>query len=218
MQVEVGCPQTEAQLRQVAPWVELDGQMVLISRPKRSRKALRHQITTSEELQNVLQTIWTDKIDKSRCLRRTLGASRSSGRGRAPIRMTTVLRMMIRKKTFMMTCLRNEDQVMNVTMLQMMTCSTTETISTMMLTIWLTIRHSTVLPSKRQAWPSTAQTTWPALLISPLSKSSHCAMLPPLLPVARTSSFSRLRTGPEARPLISPWLSTPKLQATKKQN
>ena len=192
--------------------------MVPLSRRKRSRKALKHLIITSVELQNVLLIIWTDKIDKSRCPRKTLGASRSSGKDRAPIWMMIVLRTMIRKKTYMMTCLLNDDQVTNVMMLQMMTCSTTETILTTMLTIWLTTKHSMALPSKRQVWPSTAQTTWPTLLISLLSKSSHCAMLPPLQPVAQTSNFSRLRIGPEARPLNSPWLSTPKLQATKKRN
>ena len=218
MQVEAGCRQTEVQLRQVGAWVEQDGRMVPLSRRKRSRKALKHPITTSEELQNVLLIIWTDKIDKSRCLRRTPGASRSSGGDRALIWMTTVLRTMIHKKTYMMTFLRNDDQVKNVTMLQMMTCSTTETILTMMLTIWSTTRHSTALLSKRQAWLSTAQTTWPTLLISLLSKSSHCAMLPPLQPVAQTSNFSILKIGPEARLLNSPWLSTPKLLATKKRN
>ena len=218
MQVEAGYRQTEVQLRQVAPWAELDGRMVPLSRRKRSRKALKHPITTSEELQNVLLIIWIDKIDKSRCRRITLGASRSSGKDRAPIWMMIVLRTMIRKKTCMMTCLLNDDQVTNVMMLQMMTCSTTETILTTMLTIWLTTKHSMALPSKRQVWPSTAQTTWPTLLISLLSKSSHCAMLPPLQPVAQTSNFSRLRIGLEARPRNSPWLSTPKLQATKKRN
>ena len=49
--------------------------------------------------------------------------------------MMIVLRTMIRRKTYMMTFLRNDDQVKNVTKLQMMTCSTTETILTMMLTI-----------------------------------------------------------------------------------
>ena len=192
--------------------------MVPLSRRKRSRKALKHLIITSVELQNVLLIIWTDKIDKSRCPRKTLGASRSSGKDRALTRMTIALRTMIRKRTYMMTCLRNDDQVTSVTMLQMMTCSTTETILTMMLMIWLMTKHNMALPSKRQVWPSTAQTTWPTLLISLLSKSSHCAMQQRLQPVAPTSSFSRLKIGPGARPRNSPWLSTPSLLATRKQN